>query len=186
MNPKEEIGLDNLGGHGGMLPAEVLKMLNELLERMHWAGHNNQGSKIEIVYVAPGGQHVDSIQTQNVYTFKQQEPEGQKKRVTPEQLARAIEQCQKYFWGNSAYAVLFCLLRDEYDMPDNQTQFETMVEQLPYSHPRDYTCPPGTISSAFSNTPLYRIHVSRWDTQKPLPRVLTLLSELRKAVKFQK
>ena len=165
---------------------DALEFINRLLERLHQADFTNHGSKIEIVYVAKGGQHVDTIQTQNVYTFKQQEPERQQKQATPEQLARAIEQCQKFFWGNSAYAVLFCLLRDEYDMPDNQTQFETMVEQLPYSHPRDYTCPPGTISSAFSNTPLYRIHVSRWETQKPLPRVLTLLSELRKAIKFQK
>ncbi len=40
---------DNLGGLGGMLPAEVLKMVNELLEQMHQTGHINNGSKIEIV-----------------------------------------------------------------------------------------------------------------------------------------
>ena len=51
---------DNLGGLGGMLPAEVLKMLNGLLEQMHRAGHINQGSKIEVVYVASGGQHVET------------------------------------------------------------------------------------------------------------------------------
>ena len=51
---------DNLGGLGGMLPAEVLKLLNELLERMNWAGHTNHGSKIEVVYVASGGQHVET------------------------------------------------------------------------------------------------------------------------------
>ena len=33
---------DNLGGLGGMLPAEVLKMLNGLLEQMHRAGHINR------------------------------------------------------------------------------------------------------------------------------------------------
>ena len=43
-----------------LLPADFLKMINELLERLHRAGHNNQGSKIEIVYVAPGGQHVET------------------------------------------------------------------------------------------------------------------------------
>ena len=51
---------DNLGGLGGMLPAEVLKMLNELLEQQHRTGHPNNGSKIEIVYVASGGQHVET------------------------------------------------------------------------------------------------------------------------------
>ena len=55
---------DNLDGLGGMLPAEVLKMLNELLERMHRTGHINQGSNIEVVYVASGGQHVETIQKQ--------------------------------------------------------------------------------------------------------------------------
>ncbi|SHK71137.1 hypothetical protein [Xylanibacter ruminicola] len=55
---------DNLDGLGGMLPAEVLKMLNELLEQMHRTGHINQGSKIEVVYVASGGQHVETIQKQ--------------------------------------------------------------------------------------------------------------------------
>ena len=51
---------DNLGGLGGMLPAEVLKMLNELLERLHQADFINHGSKIEVVYVASGGQHVET------------------------------------------------------------------------------------------------------------------------------
>ena len=51
---------DNLGGLSDMLPAEVLKMLNELLERLQQSGHTNQGSKIEFVYVAAGGQHVET------------------------------------------------------------------------------------------------------------------------------
>ena len=38
---------------------EALEFINRLLERLHQAGHTNQGSKIEIVYVAPGGQHVE-------------------------------------------------------------------------------------------------------------------------------
>ena len=51
---------DNLGGLSDMLPAEVLKMLNDLLERLQQSGHTNQGSKIEFVYVAAGGQHVET------------------------------------------------------------------------------------------------------------------------------
>ena len=51
---------DNLGGLGDQLPAEVLKMINELLEQLRQAGHINQGSKIEFVYVASGGQHVET------------------------------------------------------------------------------------------------------------------------------
>ncbi|MBO6191927.1 MAG: hypothetical protein J6N98_05950 [Prevotella sp.] len=51
---------DNLGGLGDMLPADVLQKVNELLEQLHWTDHTNQGSKIEFVYVASGGQHVEN------------------------------------------------------------------------------------------------------------------------------
>ena len=53
-NPENQDGLDDV------LPADVLKMINELLERMQQAGHTNHGSKIEFVYVASGGQHVET------------------------------------------------------------------------------------------------------------------------------
>lgn len=39
MKKRNEDDPDNLGGLGGMLPAEVLKMLNELLERLHQLGN---------------------------------------------------------------------------------------------------------------------------------------------------
>ena len=51
---------DNLGGHGDLLPADVLKKVYDLLERLHRADYTNHGSKIEFVYVAPGGQHVET------------------------------------------------------------------------------------------------------------------------------
>ena len=73
MNYKEEKP-DNLGGLGGMLPAEVLKMIDQLLEQMRQAGHFNQGSKIEIVYVASGGQHVE---TQYISLTPNPSPKGE-------------------------------------------------------------------------------------------------------------
>ena len=39
---------------------EVLGFINRLLELQQQAGHTNQGSKIEFVYVASGGQHVET------------------------------------------------------------------------------------------------------------------------------
>ena len=65
---------DNLGGLGGMLPAEVLKMINELLEQQHRTGHPNNGSKIEFVYVASGGQHVE---TQYISLTPNPSPKGE-------------------------------------------------------------------------------------------------------------
>ena len=39
---------------------EGLEFINRLLERLHQAGYTNQGSKIDLVYVASGGQHVET------------------------------------------------------------------------------------------------------------------------------
>ena len=59
MNHNEEEP-ENLGGLGDLLPTEVLQKVNELLEKLNWTDHTNHGSKIEVVYVASGGQHVDT------------------------------------------------------------------------------------------------------------------------------
>ena len=74
MKKRNEDDPDNLGGLGELLPAEVLKLVNELLEQQHRTDHPNNGSKIEIVYVASGGQHVE---TQiNVETHPRPLPKG--------------------------------------------------------------------------------------------------------------
>ena len=50
-----------------MLPADVLKKVNDLLEQLHRKDKDHQGSKIEFVYVAPGAQHVETVQNQYLY-----------------------------------------------------------------------------------------------------------------------
>ena len=59
MNHNEEEP-ENLGGLGDLLPTEVLQKVNELLEKLNWTDHTNHGSKIEVVYVASGAQHVET------------------------------------------------------------------------------------------------------------------------------
>ena len=59
MNQQKEVP-DNLGGLGDMLPADVLKKVNELLEQLHQADKEHQGSTTVINYYAPGSQHVDN------------------------------------------------------------------------------------------------------------------------------
>lgn len=74
MNNKE-VDPENLGGLGDMLPADVLKMLNELLEQQHRTGHPNNGSKIEVVYVASGAQHVET----QIIAYPHPLPKGREK-----------------------------------------------------------------------------------------------------------
>ena len=45
---------------------DFLALLNRLLEGLHQAGMTNFGSHLSIVYVAPGAQHVDTVQNQYV------------------------------------------------------------------------------------------------------------------------
>lgn len=101
-----------------------------------------------------------------------------------EMLARAIENCQQYFWGNSSYAVVFCVYRDVLNMKLNKSAFEKKVEELSYKKKRDYYCPAGTISNAFSDNPIFKENVDKWDNYNPIPRIVKLRDELRKELKL--
>ena len=57
MNHNEEVP-DFLGGLGDMLPADVLKMVNELLELLHQKEKDHQGSTVINIY-EKGSWHVD-------------------------------------------------------------------------------------------------------------------------------
>ena len=142
MKYKDEV-LDNLGGLGGMLPAEVLKMLNELLEQMHRTGHPNNGSKIEIVYVASGGQHVETIQSQNIYTYKRQSASEEPTSVTPppEAMARAVERtmAQGYWWASTAWAVVYRVYQMK-GYTGGIRQFVREVKEWPFSGRLNYEC----------------------------------------------
>ena len=131
------------------------------------------------------GSRVINIQVNvNSQGNNSQEDSGEKKEVTKEQLARAIESCQEYFWGNSSYAVLFCLQRDVQKKEMSQTAFERMVEMLPYRGKRDYQCPTGTIANAFSDNGFLKYHISKWEGMGAPQRAVTLLNKLREALKL--
>ena len=107
-----------------------------------------------------------------------------RKKLSLKKLACAIENCQKYFWGNSSYGVVFCVCRDDYEVDMSQTDFERMVEGLPYKKKRDHICPTGTIANAFSNNPIFSEDVSKWEDYNPMKRIIKLLNELRNELKL--
>ena len=109
---------------------------------------------------------------------------GNQKVMDKELLARAIENCQQYFWGNSAYAVVFCICRDVYKMTPNKTAFEEMVENLQYTKKRDHTCRAGTIANAFSDNPIYNEDIMKWDNFNPAKRIIKLRDELFRELKL--
>ena len=71
MNHNEEVP-DFLGGLGDMLPADVLKKVNELLEQLHRKDKDHQGSTVFIY--APGSQYVDKQFIFDKVTWKHPAP----------------------------------------------------------------------------------------------------------------
>lgn len=128
------------------------------------------------VFAMPGATVTQQPVQQVGNTASEQSP----KEVSAERLARAIENCQEYFWGNSAYAVVFCVCRDDYKMSPNKTAFEKMVELLPYKITRSHTCPTGTITNAFTNNPIFNSNVEKWTVKNASARIIKLRDELRK------
>ena len=123
-----------------MLPAEVLKMLNELLEQMHRTGHINHGSKIEIVYVASGGQHVE---TQINIGAHPNEGSEEPTSVTPppEAMARAVERtmAQGYWWASTAWAVVYRVYQMK-GYTGGIRQFVREVKEWPWQRKPEYEC----------------------------------------------
>ena len=68
MNQNEDIP-DSLGGLGDLLPADVLKMVNELLEQLHRKDMDHQGSTVINIY-EKGSLHVDHVDNQYLYGDK--------------------------------------------------------------------------------------------------------------------
>ena len=107
-----------------------------------------------------------------------------KKELSNDKLARAIENCQQYFWGNSAYAVVFCVCRDVYGMEANKSAFERMVELLPYTKDLKYSCPSGTLANAFSDNPFYNDKIDKWESMNAKGRAIILRDELKKQLEL--
>jgi len=122
---------------------ESLGFINRLLEQLHQADYKTLGSKIEIVYVASGGQHVDTIQSQNIYTYKRQNTSEETTSVIPppEAMARAVERtmAQGYWWASTAWAVVYRVYQMK-GYTGGISQFVREVEEWPFSSMLNHEC----------------------------------------------
>ena len=89
------------------------------------------------------------------------------KRDTPEQVTslddvvKAAEACQAYFWAQSSWAVVYCVCRDHLEMEMSMSEFERRVADYPLKK-STYECPAGTVRKAFSNNDYMYSPISRW------------------------
>ena len=106
------------------------------------------------------------------------EERGLQTSLNKERLARAIEAVQSFFWAQSSWAVVYCVCRDHLEMTDNMSEFERMVEALPFAK-RVVECPAGTVRKAFINNDYLRYATDRW----PEGRARLLAGKLLEALR---
>ena len=144
MNHNEEVP-DFLGGLGDMLPADVLKVLNELLEQLHRKDKDHQGSTVFIY--ASGSQYVDKQfnfgdKVSGMATSTKQTEGEPKSEIPPlEAMVWAVEKTIKdgHWWGNVSWSVVYRI----YQMKGFQgtvSQFVRDVSRWPFTMPIRYDC----------------------------------------------
>ena len=122
----------------------------------------------------------------NNYYYEDRSKEESKKNISPDILSRAISEVQPFFWGISSYAVLFCVCRDCFNYPDNMSQFERDLANLPFLVCPKYLCSEGTISNTLKANPYMRLPVDKWEANGAKERALILRDEFVKAVEKSK
>ena len=78
-----------------------------------------------------------------------------------EDVIKAAEECQSYFWAQSAWAVVYCVCRDHLEMEMSMREFERRVADYPLS-PKTKPCPEGTIRAAFRDNDYLHYSIHRW------------------------
>lgn len=91
-----------------------------------------------------------------------------KMHATEGQVAQALMRCAAYIWGNAAYSVAFCTLRDAYDWGDNATDFERKLAG------QGISIPEGTVNSAMFRNPWMKYHIDKWEENQASERAIKL------------
>ena len=82
-------------------------------------------------------------------------------KLCHEELARAVEATQSFFWAQSSWAVVYCVCREHLGIADNMSEFEKCVQGLTFTK-KVYECPTGTIQKALANNEYMRYPLHRW------------------------
>jgi hypothetical protein len=105
------------------------------------------------------------------------------KRDTPEQVAslddviKAAEGCQSYFWAQSSWAVVYCVCRDHLKMEMSMSELERRVADYPLS-PKTKPCREGTIRAAFSDNDYLHYSIHRWSEGRSKALAEALIEKL--------
>ena len=114
---------------------------------------------------------------------KESKEHEEKEMPAPDLIARAILKVQDMFWGNSSYAIPYCVFRDCYTYHGNRSQYEREVNMLPFKRLPDYSCTPGVVSSTINDNKYMELHVDKWEKNNSPDRVIKLLKAFVEALR---
>ena len=116
-----------------------------------------------------------------VFQEVKSETPAEQPKLSDEQMSKVIEKIQTNFWGQSSWAVLYCVCRDNLGMPDNMTKFEQYIHKLTASMELEFPCPTGTIQRTLSNNAYMRFPIDKWKEKESnvMPRVYTLVEKIK-------
>jgi len=185
MNHNEEV-LDFLGGLGDMLPAEVIKRLNELLEQLHSADKDHQGRPVFIY--APGSQYVDKQfnlgdkMSGKAANMKQTEGEPKSEIPPPEAMVWAVEKTIKdgHWWGNISWSVVYRI----YQMKGYQgtvSQFVRDVSRWSFTMHIRYDCNDDAVGKPIRTGKISR-SLDKWPEDGASSQFIILGEALMKAL----
>ena len=106
---------------------------------------------------------------------KSDSPPGnqQKKSVEEGHIMKALMLSKAYIWGNAAYTVAFCVIRDDYKNGVNVSSFERMLNE------QGIELPEGTLNAAISRNPWMRFHVDKWEENGAMERAIRMRDYFR-------
>lgn len=108
----------------------------------------------------------------NYSNDNKEQKQEQEEVVSIDKLVESTGQVRQYFWGDSSWAVIFCVCRDCFNYADNMSQFE-----------REFHCQEGLLSNTFRNNTYMRLPIDKWEQNGAKERVLRLVDAYKKAVK---
>lgn len=95
--------------------------------------------------------------------------------ITREKIGRCILAVQKYFWGSSCYAILYCVLRDRCNHDPGMRGLESEIRSLSVEYHFDYICSTNTIASTICHNRFMKLDIDKWEKQRINPRYITLV-----------
>lgn len=153
---------------------ELIRAASEALDLSHFKG-DVVGVKVvenEFGNIEPGG---IGIQVNNGRETPRDGTDGGQ-AVDIATVAKAVQKCKPFMWGNAALATVFCVCRDCYGMGSNMSRFERLLQE------QGIACPAGTLAAAMQNNPYMKFPVGKWKDNGAKERALVLAREFRKSV----